>query len=177
MKATDIAAFNQRRLFNSHKLNVVTPPSHCPARKATCLTLAVLDARQSRVLCHHLLVIQKVVRYLAAHPALSVLLLVAVLATHGVQAQAPPENPAAPQPAFDISVRTPSGFDNLRELVERHISLQRYREITDLDETELARLTVLAEQDVRNLAGTLGYFSPRIDITRIDITPPCRADP
>jgi outer membrane translocation and assembly module TamA len=38
--------------------------------------------------------------------------------------------------------------------------------VTDLDEAELARLIVLAERNVRNLVGTLGYFSPTIAITR-----------
>ena len=68
--------------------------------------------------------------------------------------------------AFDIVVRTPPQFDDLRELVERHIELQRYRAVTDLDDSELARLIVLAEGNVRNLVGTLGYFSPDIRITR-----------
>lgn len=65
--------------------------------------------------------------------------------------------------AFDIAVRAPPG---VRELLERHLELQRYRAVTDLDEVELARLIVLAEGNVRNLVGTLGYFSPEIRITR-----------
>jgi translocation and assembly module TamA len=68
--------------------------------------------------------------------------------------------------AFDISVRTPPEFSPLRDLVEKHLGLQRYRAVTDLDETELARLMALAEQDVRHMVGTLGYFSPVIRITR-----------
>ena len=51
-------------------------------------------------------------------------------------------------------------------MVERHIELQRYRAVTDLDDSELARLILLAEGNVRNLVGTLGYFSPDIRITR-----------
>lgn len=54
----------------------------------------------------------------------------------------------------------------MRELLEKHIELQRYRAVTDLDEAELNRLVVLAERNVRNLVGTLGYFSPEIRITR-----------
>jgi translocation and assembly module TamA len=54
----------------------------------------------------------------------------------------------------------------VRELIERHLELQRYRAVTDLDEAELARLIVLAERNIRNLVGTLGYFSPDIRITR-----------
>lgn len=68
--------------------------------------------------------------------------------------------------AFDIAVRTPPEFSALRELVEKHLELQRYRAVNDLDDAELARLMTLAEQDVRNLVGTLGYFSPVIRISR-----------
>ena len=65
--------------------------------------------------------------------------------------------------AFDISVRAPP---EVREMLEIHLELQRYRAVTDLDEAELTRLMVLAERNVRNLVGTLGYFSPDIRITR-----------
>ena len=65
--------------------------------------------------------------------------------------------------AFDILVRAPA---DVKDLLDRHIELQRYRAVTDLDDAELARLVVLAERNVRNLVGTLGYFSPVITITR-----------
>jgi translocation and assembly module TamA len=65
--------------------------------------------------------------------------------------------------AFDITVLAPP---DIRELIERHIELRRYRAVTDLDDTELARLILLAERNVRNLLGTLGYFNPNISITR-----------
>ena len=65
--------------------------------------------------------------------------------------------------AFDIAVRAPQ---EVRELLEKHLELQRYRAVTDLDEAELARLVLLAERNVRSLVGTLGYFSPQIHITR-----------
>jgi len=74
--------------------------------------------------------------------------------------------PTSAQPevtAFDIAVRAPQP---LKDLLDKHLELQRYRAVTDLDEAELARLIVLAERNVRNLAGTLGYFSPSINITR-----------
>jgi translocation and assembly module TamA len=74
--------------------------------------------------------------------------------------------PQAAPTAFDIEVRTPPEFSSVRELVEKHVGLQRYRALTDLDDSELARLIVLAERDVRNLVATLGYFSPDIAITR-----------
>ena len=65
--------------------------------------------------------------------------------------------------AFDIVVEAPK---QVRELLEKHLELQRYRAVTDLDPAELARLMVLAESNARNLLGTLGYFSPDIRITR-----------
>ncbi|MES2399560.1 MAG: BamA/TamA family outer membrane protein [Pseudomonadota bacterium] len=85
--------------------------------------------------------------------------------------QAPPTPAGATGPssatpevtAFDIVVRAPAA---IKELVDKHIELQRYRAVTDLDDAELARLVVLAERNVRNLVGTLGYFSPDIKITR-----------
>ena len=65
--------------------------------------------------------------------------------------------------AFDIQIEAPS---EVRALLERHLQLQRYRAVTDLDDVELARLMTLADGDVRNLVGTLGYFSPEISIRR-----------
>ena len=65
--------------------------------------------------------------------------------------------------AFDIVVRAPPA---VKALLDQHLELQRYRAVTDLDDAELARLVLLAERNVRNLAGTLGYFSPSIRITR-----------
>ena len=64
---------------------------------------------------------------------------------------------------FDITVRAP---ELVREMLEKHLELQRYRAVTDLDEAELQRLLVLAERNVRNLVGTLGFFSPDIRISR-----------
>jgi translocation and assembly module TamA len=71
--------------------------------------------------------------------------------------------PATAGPSFDIEIRAP---DQVRSLLERHLELRRYREVTDLDDAELARLIEMAERDVRELVATLGYFSPKILITR-----------
>jgi translocation and assembly module TamA len=71
---------------------------------------------------------------------------------------------AQPQaPAFDLVVRAP---DPLRELLERNLELRRYREVTDLDDAEIARLVVLAEKDARELLATQGYFTPQVRIAR-----------
>jgi translocation and assembly module TamA len=70
---------------------------------------------------------------------------------------------AQQQPAFDLVVRAP---DELRELLENNLELRRYREVSDLDDAELARLIVLADKDARELLATQGYFSPQVRITR-----------
>ena len=83
--------------------------------------------------------------------------------------------PANAQPtavAFDIVVRVAPQFEALKGLVERNIELRRYQAVADLDDAELARLLTLAEQDVRALVGTLGYFNPEIRITREEAVRP-----
>lgn len=77
---------------------------------------------------------------------------------------APVPTPAQAQgPAFDLVVRAP---DPLRELLERNLELRRFREVSDLDDAEIARLIVLAERDARELLATQGYFAPQVRITR-----------
>lgn len=73
------------------------------------------------------------------------------------QAQTPP------QPSFDLVVRAP---DPLKALLEKHLELRRYRQVSDLDDTEITRLLVLAEKDARELLATQGYFAPALKITR-----------
>jgi translocation and assembly module TamA len=70
---------------------------------------------------------------------------------------------AEPSPSFDLEIRAPA---TVRNLLERHLELGRYREVPDLDDAEIARLIVLAERQARELLGTLGYFSPDVRITR-----------
>ncbi|HET8748599.1 MAG TPA: BamA/TamA family outer membrane protein [Ramlibacter sp.] len=65
--------------------------------------------------------------------------------------------------AFDLVVRAP---DALRELLERNLELRRYREVSDLDDAEIARLIVLADKDARELLATQGYFAPQVRIAR-----------
>ncbi len=79
------------------------------------------------------------------------------------------ERPAGP--SFRLDVRAP---DAVRDLLQRHLELQRYREVPDLDEAELARLMRLAERDARELLGTLGFFAPQLQIRRetADAGPP-----
>jgi translocation and assembly module TamA len=89
------------------------------------------------------------------------------LAPAAAQPAAPAE-PAMPaeaagRPSFDVDIRAPQP---VRSLLERHLELLRYREVSDLDDAELARLISLADRDVRELVATLGYFSPNISISR-----------
>ncbi len=71
--------------------------------------------------------------------------------------------PAAQRPAFVLDLQAPPA---VRPLLERHLDLQRYRQVSDLDDAELARLLVLAERDTRELLATQGYFTPRLEIRR-----------
>ncbi len=66
-------------------------------------------------------------------------------------------------PSFELDIRAPS---TVKPLLERHLELRRYREVADLDDAEVARLVTMAERNVRELVGTLGYFDPKIEIRR-----------
>jgi hypothetical protein len=70
---------------------------------------------------------------------------------------------AAEAQAFTVDVRAP---DDIRAYLERHLDLMRYRALADLDDTELERLVIAADRNVRDLLGTRGYFSPEISIER-----------
>lgn len=69
----------------------------------------------------------------------------------------------AAQPSFNIDIRAPGP---LKDLLSRDIELRRYREVTDLDDAELARLITSAERNVRELVATQGYFDPKISVRR-----------
>ena len=62
-------------------------------------------------------------------------------------------------PSFALEVQAP---DDVRELLEKHMELQRFRQQPDLQRRELSRLLGAADKNIRNLIGTLGYFSPTI---------------
>ena len=91
------------------------------------------------------------------------LVLGAILGAAPILAQqaAPAQRQQAAGPSFDIEVRAP---ESVRELLDRHLELRRYREVSDLDDSELARLMLLAERDVRELIATIGFFDPKIEI-------------
>lgn len=104
-------------------------------------------------------------------PALALALLLAAVPAW-LHAQPTPIEPTAaatatatatqsPTTAFAVDIQAP---DPVREVLERHLDLLRYRELTDLSDGELARLLVAARQNVQDLVATMGYFSPTIDI-------------
>ncbi|MDR2154543.1 MAG: BamA/TamA family outer membrane protein [Burkholderiaceae bacterium] len=87
-------------------------------------------------------------------------------------AAATPAAKAEESPAFDIRVELAGEQtdkqtkERLRELIERHNSLQRYRAVDDLDDSEWERLLALTEKDVRQLLATEGYFSAKVTLRR-----------
>jgi translocation and assembly module TamA len=92
----------------------------------------------------------------------------AMLFAQQASAQSSPEPLPAAQagpavPSFDIELHVPAPA---HDLLQKHLDLQRYREVADLDENEVARLTTMADANVRELLGTLGYFSPVVSITQ-----------
>lgn len=80
-----------------------------------------------------------------------------------------PRPPA--EPRFEIDLQAPA---ELREFLLRHLELQRFRTLRDLDANELERLLNAAPDNLRDLLGTLGYFSPVIDAS---LTPEPTATP
>lgn len=63
--------------------------------------------------------------------------------------------------AFTLQVRAPK---EVRDYLEKHLELQRFRAFPDLQERELSRLLGAADANARELLATLGYFSPDIQI-------------
>ncbi|MFT4241716.1 MAG: BamA/TamA family outer membrane protein [Acidovorax sp.] len=74
------------------------------------------------------------------------------------------EQPAAEAraaPSFAVEVRAP---DAVRATLERHLELQRFRTLPDLNASELQRLLGAADANARELLCTLGYFAPTITV-------------
>jgi translocation and assembly module TamA len=68
--------------------------------------------------------------------------------------------PNGPQ-AFDLVVQATD--DKVASWLSEHLDLQRYRSLSDLDDTEMARLLRDADVQARDLLATLGYFNPVLD--------------
>lgn len=84
------------------------------------------------------------------------------------------EAPAAGRrQAFTVEVRGPNPA---RELLERHLDLQRYSRLDDLSLAEISRLMAAAEPNARQLLGTLGLFTPTLTLELQDTPGGQRAD-
>jgi translocation and assembly module TamA len=73
--------------------------------------------------------------------------------------------------AFSIQIQAPEAIKNA---LERHLDLQRYRALSDLSDPEIQSLMRTAQQDAADLVATLGFFSPEIRVTLQ--APQARAD-
>lgn len=67
--------------------------------------------------------------------------------------------PAAPGLRFKVAVDAP---EHLQALLLRHLNIQRFHDLPDLDLAELRRLANQVPTDVFSLLGTQGYFSPTV---------------
>jgi translocation and assembly module TamA len=76
-------------------------------------------------------------------------------------------------PSFAVDIRAP---DAVRETLERHLELQRFRNLPDLHESELQRLLGAADANARELLGTLGFFAPTITV-ELKETPAAKGPP
>ncbi len=76
--------------------------------------------------------------------------------TQASETAAPEDGPAAF--AFEVQAED----DSLREYLTRHMQLQRFRHLPDLQDAELERLLGSAQADAGALLATLGYFSPSV---------------
>ena len=75
------------------------------------------------------------------------------------QAARTPRPPVAPR--FELSIRAPQA---LRDMLERHLDIQRFRLQRSLDTAELERLIAELPAHARELLATQGYFTPVLDL-------------
>lgn len=73
----------------------------------------------------------------------------------------PPAAAITPNEAFTLAVQTEPR--EIAEFLEKHLELQRYRALLDLDDTELSRLLRDADVQARDLLATLGFFNPELN--------------
>ncbi|MBP8780697.1 MAG: outer membrane protein assembly factor, partial [Alicycliphilus sp.] len=115
----------------------------------------------------------------ARWPALLFLTLaLAVLPACGTLQGAPGADPSEPQAerdAFTLDIQAED--DAIRDYLGRHLELQRFRQLPDLQSQELARLLQVADANARELLATLGYFSPEITLQLQDKPTPAKDEP
>ena len=68
---------------------------------------------------------------------------------------------ASGKPAFSLEVDAPK---EVRDILEKHLELRRFQHQPDLQRRELTRLLGATDANVRDLIGTLGFFSPTVTV-------------
>lgn len=85
------------------------------------------------------------------------------------QVDSPSQTAAAVAPRsalrFELDVQAPA---ELREFLLRHLDLQRFRELPDLDDAELSRLIAQVPGNAAGLLATQGYAAPQVWVQRRD---------
>ena len=71
-------------------------------------------------------------------------------------------NAPAGSGTFTLQIEAPA---DIKDLLERHLDVLRYRSLGDLSDSELARLMLAADKDARDLVATQGYFSPTVTLS------------
>lgn len=84
-----------------------------------------------------------------------------------------PRPPAEPRFAIQMQTEVPE----LGDFLSRNLELQRFQRLRDLDDNELGRLLTKAPENLRDLLGTRGYFTPVIDIALAPAAPGDTAHP
>lgn len=79
------------------------------------------------------------------------------------QAPLPPTTEQPKAQAFELQI---TAVAELRELLDQHLELQRYRQLEDLSDSELDRLIDSSQNNAAELLATLGYFSADIRVER-----------
>ena len=64
---------------------------------------------------------------------------------------------------FELEVDAP---EKIKVFLLRHMELQQFKDLPDLDALELSRLLLQVPDNVRNLLGTQGYFGPVITVSQ-----------
>jgi translocation and assembly module TamA len=86
-------------------------------------------------------------------------LLAALAPLSWAQSNAPDDNTAA---AFEWEIEAPEA---LAAFIRRHAELHRFLTLPDLGRSELEQLVRLASDNIRDLLGTQGYFSPTVSVS------------
>ncbi len=79
-----------------------------------------------------------------------------------VQARADESQPTGQREplAFELTVQADKA--DLADWMAQHLELQRYKNLVDLDNQEMAKLLRDADEQARDLLATLGYFNPQL---------------